>query len=237
MSKTIFKYPKGSQFTAMWGQISGMADCCGAGVIGRLSGIKQNRTELLESDAPTITEPYKKFTSMRDYIMLQLPRNQLFAGKAEYLHWAIVEDLLSKKESGVHTPQIKAAGVDKHKFDFEGNPYHKFWAGPGYKVQMWFITDRFGKYMSHHQELCCNAFMDFIHKYQLGKVWKSDKIPGSYGTQELWGAVYHPAYSRIEERLAKVIAEANKEMEERWKKVAPFVKGTKAVKDEVAKKW
>ncbi|MHC4315779.1 MAG: hypothetical protein ACYSW3_25330, partial [Planctomycetota bacterium] len=77
MSKTIFKYPKGSQFTAMWGQISGMADCCGAGVIGRLSGIKQNRTELLESDAPTITEPYKKFTSMRDYIMLQLPRNQL----------------------------------------------------------------------------------------------------------------------------------------------------------------
>ena len=234
---TIFKYPKGTNFTAMWGQISGMADCCGAGVIGRLSGVQMHPTELVQSDAPTLTEEYKPFTSMRDYIQIQLPRNKLFAGPPEWLHWAIVEDLLSKKTCGKHTPQIKAESVELKTFDFEDNPYHKFWAGQGYKVEMWFITDRVGKYMGHHETICCNAFMDFIHKYQLGDVWKSGKIPGSYGTQMIWGAVYHPAYTRIAERLEKVIAKTNKELKARWEEIAPFVKDAASVDDEVAKKW
>lgn len=233
---TIFTYPKGTNFTAMWGQISGMADCCGAGVIGRLSGIMA-RTNLKESDAPTLKAKYNEFKSMRDYIMLELPRNKLFAGPPEWLHWAIVEDLVSKKMTGVHTPQIKAGDVNKGTFDFENNPYHKFWAGPGYKVQMWFITDRYGKYMGHHESICCNAFMEFVRKNQLGDVWKSDKIPGSYGSQQLWGAIYHPAYNRIQERLEKVIVEVNQELKERWLKIQPSVSLVAAIKDKVAKKW
>ena len=236
-NKAIYKFPKGIHFSAMWGQISGMADCCGAGVIGRLSGAQFHPAELLESDAPTMTAEYQEFKSMRDYIQLQLPRNKLFSGPPEWLHWAIVEDLLSKKLTGQHTPQIKAADVNLNTFDFENNPYHKFWAGQGYKVQMWFITDRIGKYMGHHETICCNAFMDFIHKHQLGDVWKSGKIPGSYGTQMLWGAIYHPAYSRIEERLQKVIAKTNKELKARWEEVQPFVKKASKVTDEVAMKW
>lgn len=235
--KVIFKYPKGVNFTAMWGQFSGMADCCGAGVIGRLSGITTTAPSLCVTDAPTITKEYKAFTTMKDYIVTLLPSNKLFAGPAEWLHWAIVEDLVRKKESGVHTPQLKAASVDKNKFDFESNTYHKFWAGPSYKVQMWFITDRYGKYMGHHEDICCNAFMEFVHRHQLGDVWKSGKIPGSYGSQQLWGAVYHPAYSRIKERLAIEIPKINKELNERWKKVAPHVVGTKPIKDKVAKSW
>jgi len=236
-NKVIFSYPKGTNFSAMWGQISGMADCCGAGVIGRLAGVEQKINDLYESDAPTITEPYKKFGSMRDYIMKELPRNRLFAGPPEWLHWAIVEDLLSKKQSGVHTPQIKAETVDMHKFDFEGNQYHKFWAGPSYKVEMWFITDRDGKYMSHHESICCSAFLEFLRKNQLGDIWKSGAIPGAYGQQKLWGAVYHPAYTRIEERLTKQISEVNAELQKRWNKVAPYVQNVKPVKDKVAKQW
>ena len=238
MSKVIFTFPKKISFTAMWAQISGMADCCGAGVIGRLSGIKNQHISLEESDASTITEPYKKFASMKDYIMVELPRNKLFAGPPEWLHWAIVEDLLTKQKSGVHTPQIKAPGVAKGTFDFENNPYHKFWAGPAYKVEMWFITDRFGAYMGHHQDICCSAFMDFVHKYQLGDVWKSGEIPGAYGSQKLWGAIYHPAYSRIEERLVGVVQQANNELKERWAEVQPYTQSVKQkIKDKVAKIW
>ena len=229
--------PKQDHFTAMWGQISGMADCCGAGVIGRLSGQKLHSPVFTKDMLPVLGEAYVPVKSMREYIITTLPANKLYAGSPEWLHWAIVEDLLQKKTMGKHTPQIKAKSVEKHAFDFENNPYHKFWAGPSYKVQMWFLTDRIGKYMSHHESICVNAFMIFLHRHQLGDVWKSGDIPGSYGSQKLWGAIYHPAYSRIEERLVGVLEEVNKELSERWEAIKPVTKGVKQVKDKVAKQW
>ena len=236
-SKVIFKFPQEIKFNAMWGQISGMADCCGAGVIGRLSGTIENRKTLHSTDASILKEKYKKFTSMRNYIMIELPRNVLFSGPPEWLHWAVVEDLLAKKTTGLHTPQIKAANTDEYTFDFENNIYHKFWAGPAYKVQMWFITDRIGIYMNHHGEICCDAFIKFIDKYNLGDVWKSSQIPGSYGSQKLWGAIYHPNYIEIEKQLPKVISDVNTELKNRWETILPYLKDSPSVTDKVAKKW
>lgn len=236
--KVIFKFPKDQRlFTAMWAQISGMADCCGAGVIGRLAGILQPNSELTMNNAGTLKEEYKKFTSMRDYVMLQLPRNQLFAGPPEWLHWAICEDLLSKKETGIHTPKIKAEAVQNTKFDFEANPYHKFWAGPSYRVQMWFITDRQGKYMSHAEDIACKAFVRFLEERDLATIWKSGPIPGAYGMQKLWGAVIHPNYDKIRDCLPDKIKEANEVLEARWKEVAPQITAVARIKDKVARKW
>ena len=235
--KVLITLPDTTYFSAMWAQISGMADCCGAGVIGRMSG-NQFRVKRLSVDmVPTLGKKPNEIKSMRQYIMKELPRNKLSSGPPEWLHWAIVEDLVSKKESGVHTMQIKAEEVDLVTFDFEKNDYHKFWAGPGYKVQMWFLTDRYGKYMGHHESICVNAFMKFLKRHQLGKVWRSDQIPGSYGNQKLWGAVYHPAYSQIQERLVGVIEEVNTELTARWKAIEPYVDKSTQVKDKVARQW
>ena len=236
-SKAIFKFPQKIKFNAMWGQISGMADCCGAGVIGRLSGTLETRDVLYMDDASILKEKYKKFTSMRNYIMCELPRNILFSGPPEWLHWAIVEDLLTKKTIGLHTPQIKAPSINTQDFDFENNTYHKFWAASTYKVQMWFITDRIGAYMNHHEEICCNRFLEFISKYNLGDVWKSTKIPGSYGRQKIWGAIYHPNFIKIAEQLPKVISDANKELEHRWETILPHLKDVPTITDKIAKKW
>lgn len=235
--KVLVTLPDSTHFHAMWAQISGMADCCGAGVIGRMSGQKLHKNEFTESMVPTLGTKPQMVTSMRQYIMQELPRNKLFAGPPEWLHWAIVEDLMDKKISGKHTPQIKAKSVDDIAFDFEKNTYHKFWAGPGYKVQMWFLTDRNGKYMGHHESICVNAFMVFLHRHQLGEVWKSGDIPGSYGKQKLWGAIYHPAYSRIEERLKGVLEEVNTELQARWEAISSYVDTKTQVKDKVAKQW
>ena len=236
-ASVILTVPYKDAFTAMWGQISGMADCCGAGVIGRLSGQKLHSPNFTTDMLPTIGAKYVPIKSMREYIINVLPSNKLYAGPPEWLHWAIVEDLVEKKTRGKHTPQIKAKSVATHAFDFENNPYHKFWAGPAYKVQMWFLTDRNGKYMGHHESICVNAFIKFIKRHQLGKLWLSDAIPGAYGDQTLWGGVYHPAYSRIEERLVGVLDEVNAELMGRWIMVQPFTKGVKQVKDKVAKQW
>jgi hypothetical protein len=222
----------------MWAQISGMADCCGAGVIGRLSGLPLKDEVLFEIDLPTLTEPYKEFKSMRSYVMDFLPTNRLWAGPPEWLHWAILEDLLQKKESGHHTPQIKAKSIASNVFDFEENTYHKFWAGPSYKVQLWFITDRVhDKYMSHPKELACIAFIDFIENNNLGKIWRSESVPGSYGKQQLIGAILHPNYSKIASQLPSIVKLANEEMESRWKEIETLTKNISPIKDKVACQW
>ncbi len=232
----IYTFPKRKKrYNAMWAQISGIADCCTCGVIGRMSGMEEKRTGFTKADASVIKTPYKPVTTLKEYVMERLPTNPLFSGPADWLHWAVLEDLHRKATIGKHTPQLKAKAVDNHKFDFENNQYHKFWAGPGMRVSTWVLSDRNGHYMSHLTELRVNAFRDFIEKHKLGRLDISDATKGQ-GTN-IWVGVYRPDIKKIGAALPKVITEVNNELSERWKKVAPHVKGAKTIKDGVAKKW
>lgn len=237
--KIIFKFPVGQKFfTAMWAQISGMADCCGAGVIGRLSGQYILHPSFRESDIPTLLVPFKSIKTLKEYITVLLPSNKLFAGTSDWLHWAILEDLLYKATVGRHTPQLKADSINSNTFDFENNSYHKFWAGPGYKVKMWFLTDRVaGSYMSHADELRVIAFIDFIKKNNLGELWESGDCPGSYGIQKLRGYIFLPNFTKIRKKLPNVINTVNTELAQRWETILPHIKNSSKITDKVARQW
>ena len=129
---------------------------------------------------------------------------------------------------------IKGDAVPTHEFDFENNPYHKFWAGPGMRVKMWALTDKPNgvTYMSHPADLRVATFLDFVEENNLGTVWRAQKegLP-------IFGAWLTPNFDKIKAELPAVIKEANDMCNERYNIIKSHSKGITAIKDKVAKLW
>jgi hypothetical protein len=130
---------------------------------------------------------------------------------------------------------MKSENTDIVNLDVEQNPLQKFWAGPGYRVKMWFLADK-PALNQNNAPMRVDDFLTWIMKNKLGRVTKSPLIPGSYAG-EVYGAVLHPDFKKIYLRLPRVLKEANSELEARWKKIEPHMKGVKLNTDKVAMKW
>ena len=235
----LYKFPTDdSLFTAMWAQFSGLADCCGGGVIGRISGVKMTQTAVSHADAEILGYPHKPFKNMAEYIEKVLPNNRLFAGPAKYLYWAVLEQMMLKANEGHCLDRLKADSVEEGIFDFEYNARHDWWAGDGFNVQMWVTADKTnGTYMGHPADLRVNTFLDFVEEHDLCTTTRSHECPSSYGNNTLQITVLNPNLPKIMIGLEATIAEANKMCAERWAIVKDEAEKHPAIKDKVAQTW
>jgi len=226
--------PSKPLYKNMWAQISGMADCCSGGVIGRLGGQILHSTEnvITEQDMKVCSTPYTTSATFKELILEKMSQNRAFAGPPAWLFWMVLEDVLNKYYNGIHTPKLKADNIEERTFDFEKNPYHKFWAGPGYRVKMWFLSDKVD--IESNKYCRVNAFVNFIQKKNLGYILESKPIKASY-SGEVTGMIFHPDATALRIRIPKELAIANKELVKRWAVLAPYT--TESLKDKVAMKW
>lgn len=230
----IFELPT-PVYKSLWAQISGMADNCSAGVIGRLGGqmVHSSERQIFSHDMKLCSKPYYPCTTFKQLVLELMPSNRVFAGPPEWLFWMVLEDITRKYSTGVHTPKLKPSNVKEGQFDFEKNPYHKFWAGPGYRVKMWFMSDKVGIQTNGHCRV--NAFVEFIRKNKLGYILESKPITASY-SGEVTGTIFTPDVAVLKTRIPKELITADKLLEARWKKVAKY-RTSKTITDKVAKLW
>lgn len=224
-------------YKTMWAQISGMADCCSGGVIGRLGGMIMHASEanITEADMKTCSTPYTKSDTFHALVLGLMPKNRVFAGPPEWLFWLVLEDILQKYNTGKHTPALKPSNVTAVQFDFEKNPYHKFWAGPSYRVKMWFMSDKVG--IIGNQYCRVNAFREYIQKHKLGYIIESKPITASYSGM-VTGMVFTPNPQKIGKGITKQLQIANDTLQERWEKVQQYkTSGISTIIDKVAQKW
>lgn len=228
MNKPLYK--------TMWAQISGMADNCSAGVIGRLGGqiIHESESRITVLDMKNCSQKYKVSNSFRHLVLELMPQNRVFAGPPEWLFWLVLEDVVQKYTTGVHTPTLKPASVSKVTFDFEKNPYHKFWAGPGYRVKMWFMSDKVG--IQGNKFCRVNSFRDFVKKGKLGYIIESKPIKASY-SGEVTGMIFTPDCGKITQQIGKELKIANEILKGRWDKVKQYKNHSTITSDKVAQKW
>lgn len=222
-------------YKTMWAQISGMADNCSAGVIGRLGGqiLHNTEREIKTTDMGGCSNSFYTSTSFNQLVLEVMPSNRVFAGPPEWLFWMILEDIKKKYENGIHTPKLKPKSVKEGQFDFEKNPYHKFWAGPSYQVKMWFMSDKVGIQVNGSCRV--NAFVEFIRNNKLGYILESKPITASY-SGEVTGTIFTPDVAKLKVRIPKELAAANKLLEARWAQVAKY-KTSKTVIDKVGQLW
>lgn len=227
--------PEEPLFKSLWAQVSGMADNCSCGVVGRLGGQMLHKTEsyITKEDMKTCSNEPVPALTFKELVLTIMPSNRAFAGPPEWLFWMVLEDLRKKYTSGTHTPELKPDCVSPVTFDFERNPYHKFWAGPSYRVKMWFMSDKVG--ITINKTCRVNSLVQFIKDNKLGYIVTSKPIAASYSGQVV-GSIFTPDVQKLEKLLPKELKIANKLLVDRWKKIKKYKTG-RTIMDKVAMKW
>lgn len=238
---TILTLPKAPLHTKMWAQFSGIADCCMIGVIGRLGGalLPDNQREIAVSDGPVI-KPYKSPQDFLDLVCNIMPKSRLYAGYAEWLYCAVLENALKKGTIGSCVQRICPDGMNYGKMDPENNGYHKFWAGTNMMVKSWALTSRMANQPKYSMTGACNAdvngFLTFVEENKLGAVDRSGPLPGM-GTVQLYGAWWRPDFEAIRKFLEPEITKARNELQERWDAVKDKIDPNHKVGDVTACQW
>ena len=237
-AKVLIELPKDTVFyETMWAKIAGMPFCCSGGTIGHIGGkqIFEVTRKFWTSDVPTAV-PFEPATSMMDLCLKVVPSSRLYAGRTEWMYWAILQNLFQKQNNGAIIKDMKSLETDVSWLDSEKNQTQPFWAGPSYRVKMWFLSDKPTPEKAKAKLLGVQNFVDFIKQQKLGTITESDDIPGSY-SGFVHGYVLFPKFETIKLSLPTQLAIANKELQERWDTVRPHTSLKDKITDKVARGW
>ena len=224
-------------YETMWAKIAGMPFCCSGGTIGHIGGklVFDATRRFWTSDVATAV-PFVPATSMMQLCSEIVPSSRLYAGRPEWMYWAILQNLWQKQNNGSITKEMKAAEIKSEYLDTEKNVTQPFCAGPSYRVKMWFMSDKPSEQKAKAKKLGVQCFVDWIKDNDLGKITESADIPGSY-SGFVHGYVLHPNFVAINSRLPDILTTANKELQARWDIVQPHTSGVKKIIDKVARGW
>lgn len=238
-AKLLLEFPKDSiLYENMWAKIAGMPFCCSGGTIGHIGGKKvfDSTRKFYTTDVPAISTPFVPAESMMDLCFKIVPNNRLFAAPTDWMYWAIMQNIYNKQVNGQMELLMKADVIDKDWLDTEKNTTQPFWAGPSYKVKMWFMSDKPTEEKANRQLLGIQNFVAWIKALDLGTITETGDIPGSY-SGFVHGYVLFPNFDHIKIRLPKALKAANDELQARWDIIAPHVSVVNKITDKVARGW